>query len=128
MARRRKIDTSGWEEEGRVERIDTHVASNVTHSGPETYRSAYEAAKKVLQAEQQKPESARKSLEDIRASLRRPEPQYEPHHPERSQEYNTHVTIRNDVTRHLWATHNQAVDDALAGKPPTYQSPSIRYA
>lgn len=128
MARRRKIDTSGWEEEGRVQRIDTHVASDVRHSGPETYQAAYAVATKLLQEEQQKPEGERRSLEDIRAALRKPEPQYEPHNPERTKTYNEHVTIRNDVERHLWATHNQAVDDALAGRPPSYQAPSIRYA
>src|SRR5689334_1409979 len=83
MARRRKIDTSGWEEEGRVERIDTHVASEVRHSGPETYKAAYDATKKMLEEEEKKSASERKSLEEIRAVFRKAEPQYEVHSPER---------------------------------------------
>jgi hypothetical protein len=128
MARRRKVDTSGWEEEGRVERIDTHVASDVRHSGPATYKAAYEAAQKLLEEEKKKSAGERKSLEDIRTALQKAEPQYEQHKPERTTEFNNQVTIRNDVQRHLWDTHNRAIDDALAGRPHSYQSPSSRYA
>lgn len=128
MARKRKIDSSGWKEEGRVENIDTHVASEVRQRGPETYNAAYNAAKTLLEEEQMKAEAERKSLDDIRVALQKAEPHYEQHNPERSQEFNNQVTIRNNVQRHLWDTHNRAISDVVAGKQPSYQAPSIRLA
>ncbi|MCA9068415.1 MAG: hypothetical protein KDA84_05810 [Planctomycetaceae bacterium] len=116
--RRRKLyrpnAIHGADGEFRQEQIDSAVASYLRADGARTYHQSYEAAKRKLEAGE--------NSEKIRQALHN-EPDLQTYSGEDSPPTSDYKKIHNRVQHYLSRIADQAVDDALLGRPSNYQSP-----
>ena len=99
----------GWADETLQEDIDDAVEHTLNTDGPREYHRAYQAAQQHLKDGKQP--------DEVRQLVQR-EPFQQPYSVGDSAEASKHKTIYNRVQQELVTIRRDAIEDAIAGKPP----------
>jgi len=110
MARKREYPKTGWGREAEAEDIDAQVESERRVRGTHEYQSTYDEAKRRL--------ASGESPDNIRAALT-----IEPRELGPLEDGRTPFThkVSNAVERDMFRIRRDAIEDALADRPPSYK-------
>jgi hypothetical protein len=106
--------TSGWDGEVRQDEVDKQVMSRLRLDGPRAYNESFAAARRLAETET--------PAEQIRERLCQ-QPSRLAYSGEDSAKLHDIKKISNTVEEHISRIRRQALEDALSGKPPSYDPP-----